>query len=120
MKILEVGAGTVSTTETVLEALTCLDGKAMLSPRYSQYDFTDVSLSFLANAQEDIQGQKRMRFAALDVERGPREQGFEPKIYDMIIAASVSLLPKCLFQKLIFVLSVLHPNTCLPFHRMLV
>lgn len=87
LRILEVGAGTGSTTTPVLDVLMLPSRKA---PRFRQYDFTDISPSFFADAQERYATcSNRMRFKILDIERDPEEQGFEPGSYDVVIAAAV-------------------------------
>jgi len=89
--ILEVGAGTGSTTSAVLDAL-CRHGRSTGgSPRFQHYDFTDVSPSFFAVAQERYAHvSSRMQFKVFDLERDPEEQGFKIESYDIIIAAAVS------------------------------
>jgi hypothetical protein len=91
IKILEVGAGTGSTTSAVLDTL-CRHGSSTDgSPRFKHYDFTDVSPSFFAVAQERYAHvSSRMRFKVFDLERDPVEQGFELESYDVIVAAAVS------------------------------
>lgn len=87
LKILEVGAGTGSTTTAVLSALSSPDPCAA---RFGQYDFTDISPSFFAAAQERYAAHSgRMRFKVFDVEWDPEEQGFEPGSYDVVIAGAV-------------------------------
>lgn len=44
MNIIEVGAGTGSTTSIVLDTL-YQQGKHRGSPRFSRYDFTDISVT---------------------------------------------------------------------------
>lgn len=89
LKILEVGAGTGSTTTPVLDVLALPSAQA---PRFRHYDFTDISPSFFADAQVRYAAHSdRMRFKVLDIERDPVEQGFEPASYDVVIAAAVGL-----------------------------
>lgn len=87
LKILEVGAGTGSTTTAVLDVLS---QPSLQAPRFSHYDFTDISPSFFADAQDRYSAHAgRMGFKVFDVERDPEEQGFEPGSYDVVIAAAV-------------------------------
>ena len=51
MKILEIGAGTGSATEPILEAL--VDGKDGRSPGLARCDFTDLSPAFCDQVRED-------------------------------------------------------------------
>ncbi|CAG8957353.1 hypothetical protein HYFRA_00010779 [Hymenoscyphus fraxineus] len=85
MKILEVGAGTGATTELILESLM---GCSKV-PRYSRYDFSDISASFLEKAQETFSEHSSMGFRVLDIERDICEQGFEGGSYDLLIAANI-------------------------------
>ncbi|KAK5988693.1 Highly reducing polyketide synthase azaB [Cladobotryum mycophilum] len=90
IKIIEVGAGTGSTTTPVLEALSRHGRFVGVSARFSHYDFTDISPSFFASAQERYASHsRRMGFKILDIERDPEEQGFELGSYDVVIAAAV-------------------------------
>lgn len=91
INILEVGAGTGSTTSSVLETLYRQGRSPGTSPRFNRYDFTDISPSFFAQAQERYaEHANNMRFKVLDLERDPAEQGFELGSYDVVIAAAVS------------------------------
>ncbi|KAK7714826.1 putative PKS-like protein biosynthetic cluster [Diaporthe eres] len=88
LKILEVGAGTGSTTTAVLDVLS---QPSLQAPRFSHYDFTDISPSFFADAQDRYSAHSgRMGFKVFDVERDPEEQGFEPGSYDVVIAAATA------------------------------
>jgi hypothetical protein len=89
MKIMEVGAGTGSTTKHVLESLTSVSSQGY-SARYARYDFTDVSHSFLSKAADQFLAYPKMHFGIFDIERGLDNQGYEPGSYDVIIAANVS------------------------------
>lgn len=86
IRVLEVGAGTGATTTPVLEALS-RDGRFT---RVSQYDFTDISSAFFADAKERYSAHSGiMTFRQLDIERDPGDQGFELGSYDVVIAAAV-------------------------------
>ena len=80
LRILEVGAGTGSTTAHVLPRL----GDAPI-----EYTFTDVSPLFLNKAREKFSHIPAMRYELLDLERDLLEQGFDAGAYDVIIAANV-------------------------------
>lgn len=88
MKILEVGAGTGSTTKQALEVLTTSTSHGV-SGRYSHYDFTDISPQFLAKAEEEFGDYPKLRFRVFDVEEDPIAQGYEQESYDLILAANV-------------------------------
>ena len=90
MKVLEVGAGTGATSSLILDILMSHKKRDSGAPRYTQYDFTDISISFFEKAQEAFGKYPRMRFLTLDVEIDPTKQDFEADSYDLIIAANVS------------------------------
>lgn len=85
LKILEVGAGTGGTTETILRDLTQDKGL----PAYSAYTFTDISAGFFPAAKDRFSYAPNMEFRVLDVSQNPLEQGFEIGSYDLIVAANV-------------------------------
>ncbi|PNY29025.1 Polyketide synthase [Tolypocladium capitatum] len=90
INIIEVGAGTGSTTTPVLEVLSRHGRLVGASARFRHYDFTDISPSFLDEAHERYAAHSSlMRFKTLDIERDPEEQGFELGSYDVVIAAAV-------------------------------
>jgi SAM-dependent methyltransferase/acyl carrier protein/NAD(P)-dependent dehydrogenase (short-subunit alcohol dehydrogenase family) len=80
LSILEIGAGTGSTTSLILEALP--QGSA-------RYTFTDVSPLFTRKAAEKFAAHSNVTYQLLDIERSPREQGFQGQRHDLVIAANV-------------------------------
>jgi emericellamide synthase (highly reducing iterative type I polyketide synthase) len=85
LRVLEVGAGTASATLPILQALS---GSGIRS--VSRYDFTDISPGFFESAKQCLGDLVDVvEFKVLDVERDPKEQGFEPASYDLIIAGNV-------------------------------
>lgn len=91
MNILEVGAGTAGMTTHILETLNQHGANEIGTPRYSEYNFTDISRSFFESAQDRFRDQgARMKFNALNIENDPVSQGFEEGTYDLVVAASVS------------------------------
>lgn len=85
LRVLEVGAGTGATTETILQDLVDKDGY----PLYSLYSFTDVSAGFFPQAKERFPHTSNMDYRVFDITRSPIEQGFEIASYDLILAANV-------------------------------
>jgi NADPH:quinone reductase-like Zn-dependent oxidoreductase len=85
MRILEVGAGTGGTTETIFRSIIDVQG----APTYSVYTFTDISAGFFPAAKERFAHSSNMEFKVLDVSQDPLEQGFEEGQYDLVIAANV-------------------------------
>ncbi|QZZ32132.1 non-ribosomal peptide synthetase [Streptomyces sp. ST1015] len=86
LRIVEFGAGTGATTDSVLPVL------APYADRVS-YWFTDISQHFLDHAEARLRPQYDapgfLNFRVLDLERGHQEQGFEPGTYDMVLATNV-------------------------------
>ena len=80
LRILEVGAGTGSTTAFVLP---------LLAGRAVEYTFTDVSPLFLNRAREKFSHVPSMRYATLDITADVNSQGFTVGHYDVIIGANV-------------------------------
>lgn len=82
LRVLEVGAGSGATTESVLPVFTELGISV-------DYVFTDISASFTVKARQQFADDPRVRFATLDASRPPTEQGFESGSFDLIVAANV-------------------------------
>ena len=80
IRILEIGAGTGSTTAELID---------LLPEDRAEYIFTDVSSGFLQRARGKFSGQHPIRYATLDVERSLDDQGFSPGQVDIIVAANV-------------------------------
>lgn len=80
VRILEAGAGTGGATAHILP---------ILDAQRTEYVFTDISRAFFARAQQRFAGYPCLRFEALDTEKDPEPQGFEPASFDIIIAANV-------------------------------
>ncbi|WP_031074637.1 non-ribosomal peptide synthetase [Streptomyces sp. NRRL WC-3742] len=80
LRVLEAGAGTGGTTESVLEALT--DSEV-------DYLFTDVAPFFLPEARARFGERPGIRFGVLDVDRDHRAQGLAPNSFDVVLAAGV-------------------------------
>ena len=81
LRVLEVGAGIGSATESILPELPA--GRFDLM-------YTDISAGFFADAEARFSaGGASIDFRMLDIEKDPMTQGFEPHSYDLIIAANV-------------------------------
>ncbi|MEV4518278.1 beta-ketoacyl synthase N-terminal-like domain-containing protein [Dactylosporangium sp. NPDC049525] len=82
VRILEVGAGTGSTSHAVLAAVAARDAEV-------EYHYTDVGGSFVAHGRRTFGGTYPfVRFKVLDAERDPVEQGFAEGGFDAVFAAS--------------------------------
>ena len=81
LRVLEVGAGTGATTAAVLAALPA---------ERTDYEFTDISAGFFAEAERRFgRSGAVLRTRALDIERDPAGQGFPVHGYDLVLAANV-------------------------------
>jgi len=80
LRILEVGAGTGSTTSYVLPKL---------PPDRTEYTFTDVSPFFMGKARRKFRDYPFLRCQLLDLELDPEKQGFAGESFDVILAANV-------------------------------
>jgi len=80
LRILEIGAGTGSTTASVLPELPF--GR-------TEYVFTDASPLFLSKAREKFGEYPFLKYRLLDIEKDPPTQGFDAHSYDIVIAANV-------------------------------
>ncbi|KAI3337200.1 S-adenosyl-L-methionine-dependent methyltransferase [Xylariaceae sp. AK1471] len=90
LKVLEIGAGTGSTTELVLKYASIQAEKEGSLSAISSYDFTDISQAFLSSAKRKFAyfGSK-IAFPVLDISKDPMKQGFKEGDYDLIVAANV-------------------------------
>ena len=78
--IVEIGAGTGATTAAVLAAL----------PAKTQYIFTDISPTLLADAKRRFRStQNALSFQLLDIEQSPLAQGFERGLANVVLASNV-------------------------------
>ena len=80
VKILEIGAGTGSTTAQLL---------TRLPVDRTEYLFTDVSEVFTQEASRKFRAFPFVRYGLLDIEVDPWEQGYASHRFDMILAANV-------------------------------
>jgi SAM-dependent methyltransferase/NAD(P)-dependent dehydrogenase (short-subunit alcohol dehydrogenase family)/aryl carrier-like protein len=90
LKILEIGAGTGSTTSLVLKYARIKDKDNESFSAVSSYEFTDISASFFAAAKENFRDHSdKMEYSVLDCSKDPVSQGFKEGHYDLIVAANV-------------------------------
>ena len=80
VRILEVGAGTGGMTTYVLPKLPA--GR-------TEYVFSDVTPVFFAKAEQKFRDYPFVRYQALDIEKDPLLQGYEPHSFDLILASDV-------------------------------
>jgi NADPH:quinone reductase-like Zn-dependent oxidoreductase/SAM-dependent methyltransferase len=112
LAVLEIGAGTGAVTNPALSASQSNAGHQGI-PRYSVYDFTDISPAFFERAKARLPAElqsNRIRFRTLDIEQNPSDQGFEDASYDLIIAGYVLHATKDLKATLRNVRQLLKPG----------
>lgn len=80
LRILEIGAGSGGTTESLIPAL---------AGRRVEYHFTDAAAFFLPEARARYGHLPGMRFDLLNIDEDIRAQGFLPESYDVVLAAGV-------------------------------
>ncbi|WP_040656620.1 SDR family NAD(P)-dependent oxidoreductase [Rubidibacter lacunae] len=80
LRILEIGAGTGALASLLL---------ASLPVGRLQYTFTDTSPVFFGRAKEKFSDFGNVDYRVLDIERSPRQQGFDPDSFDLVIAGDV-------------------------------
>ena len=102
LKVIEVGAGTGSATAAILPEL---------PPERFDYVYTDISAGFFAEAQARFGGEEAsIEYRALDIEREPVEQGFQPHGYDLLIASNVLHATRYLQETLAHCRDLLAPS----------
>ncbi|KAK9238572.1 hypothetical protein V1525DRAFT_387470 [Lipomyces kononenkoae] len=86
LNVLEIGAGTGGATFPLLRALGGHDGE---TPRFANYDFTDISPGFFEKVMAKTKAfGELVSFKTLDIEQDA-PKGFRPASYDLIVAANV-------------------------------
>ena len=100
LRILEVGAGTGSTTAGLLNFL----------PDDTQYTFSDVSEFFLERAKNKFAACAHLRFQRFDLDREAAEQGFGVASFDVIVAANVVHATPDLHKSLMRLCELLAPG----------
>ncbi|KAI8155693.1 Compactin diketide synthase [Colletotrichum sp. SAR 10_71] len=111
--VLEVGAGTGSSTGRILPYLS-VDGEEWgpsKPVRFGEYVYTDVSAGFFEKARERFSyAADHMTFRKLDLEQNPFSQGFDKASYDVVVAGNVLHATSDLIQTLRYVRGLLRPG----------
>jgi NADPH:quinone reductase-like Zn-dependent oxidoreductase/malonyl CoA-acyl carrier protein transacylase/SAM-dependent methyltransferase len=106
LRILEIGAGTGGTTNTLLPFLKSAYGERT----YFSYTYTDISSGFFIQARERFHEYPGMEYAVLDISKDPLAQGFEAHSFDMIIATNVLHATPSIHETLSNCHTLLHPR----------
>jgi acyl transferase domain-containing protein/predicted O-methyltransferase YrrM len=101
VQLLEIGAGTGSTTASVLPEL---------DPARTRYWFTDVSEFFFSGARREFSDFEFLEFGLLDAGKNPTDQGFGRHAFDAVLAANVLHATPDLAATIDNVLSLLRPG----------
>jgi acyl transferase domain-containing protein/NAD(P)-dependent dehydrogenase (short-subunit alcohol dehydrogenase family)/SAM-dependent methyltransferase/acyl carrier protein len=101
LRVLEVGAGTAGTTNSVL---------SVLPAERSEYWYTDISAGFFDRARKQLNVFDFVHYQVLDIERPPSEQRIESGQFDLVIAANVLHATRDLGATLRHVLELLVPG----------
>ncbi|CAA9961740.1 hypothetical protein PTMSG1_05117 [Pyrenophora teres f. maculata] len=111
LRVLEIGAGTGSSTAQILPYLVLHEGGGKESVRFEEYAYTDISPGFFEKAKERFANvASHMRFQKLDLEYDPCSQGFAEASYDVIVAGNVLHATTDLIQTLQYVKKLLRPG----------
>ncbi|EER36725.1 polyketide synthase [Histoplasma capsulatum H143] len=106
MKILEVGAGTGATTQTILSGLRTKEGNLA----YSKYTYTDISAGFFSAAKERFKEYPNLHFSVLDISKDPISQDFAPNSFDLVVATNVLHATPSLYDALKHINRLLKPD----------
>ncbi|HET9278405.1 MAG TPA: SDR family NAD(P)-dependent oxidoreductase, partial [Flavitalea sp.] len=102
--IVEVGAGTGSTSSCVMESLSEFENQV-------QYIYTDISRGFVQYGKQVFAGKYPFSsFQVLDIEKEVDQQGFEPGTCDLIIATNVIHATRNIANAVQRLHSLLRPN----------
>ncbi|WP_327320425.1 SDR family NAD(P)-dependent oxidoreductase [Streptomyces sp. NBC_01235] len=113
VRLLEIGAGTGSTSQDVLRTL------ADVRDAVEEYRFTDLSRAFLQQAEAAFHADAPyLRTAVLDIERPPAEQGADTASYDVVLATNVLHATRRVREAVAHAKSLLRPGGLLVLNEM--
>ncbi|MFN6516223.1 MAG: beta-ketoacyl synthase N-terminal-like domain-containing protein [Nostoc sp. CreGUA01] len=101
LRILEVGAGTGGTTNSLVP---------ILPKERTSYWFTDVSELFLEKAKQKFKSYPFVQYSLLDIEQNPQNQGYPLHSFDVVVAVNVLHATRNIEETLENVRSLLTPN----------
>ena len=100
-RVLEIGAGTGSTTSALLP---------VLPPDATEYCFTDVSDIFLNHAERKFAAYPFVRYGRLDIEQNAGEQSYPAGNFDVVVATNVLHATRDIRATIAHVRSLLAPG----------
>lgn len=80
LRVLEIGGGTGGLSAFVLPKLPLLR---------TQYTFTDIGATLVSQAERNFSHYPFIEYRTLNIDANPAEQGFDPHVYDLIVASDV-------------------------------
>lgn len=87
LRVIEIGAGTASSTVPLLQTLS----QDWANTPLISWTFTDISAGWFENAKNLLRDWKgRMEYKVLNMDSDPVEQGFKAGSYDVVLAVNVS------------------------------
>ncbi|KAK6812394.1 hypothetical protein RU639_011774 [Aspergillus parasiticus] len=87
LRVIEIGAGTASSTRPLLQRLS---PEGSDTPLLSSWTFTDISAGWFENAKTLLSNwEDRVEYKVLDIDCDPTKQGFEADSYDVVLAVNV-------------------------------
>ncbi|EKG10605.1 Beta-ketoacyl synthase [Macrophomina phaseolina MS6] len=111
LRVLQVGAGTGSSTAQILPYLICDEGNGRESVRFAEYAYSDMSPGFFEKAKDRFSNvAKYMRFQQLDLQFDPCSQGFADGSYDVVVVGNVLHATADLMQTLQYTKKLLRPG----------
>jgi SAM-dependent methyltransferase len=111
INILEVGAGTGSTTQSILLNLKKINAN-------KEYHYTDLSSAFLAYGRNQFQQEfDFLKFSKFDINQTAEEQCYQKNYYHIILATNVLHNAHNIKSSLIELMSLLKPNGILIFNE---
>jgi acyl transferase domain-containing protein/2-polyprenyl-3-methyl-5-hydroxy-6-metoxy-1,4-benzoquinol methylase/acyl carrier protein len=101
LRILEIGAGTGVVTEGLLP---------VVDPEQTTYTFADANSFSLNRAKQKFGKYPFVQYRLLDIEEDPQNQGYQPHIFDVVVAHNVLHSTKNLRKALRHTRSLLAPG----------
>ena len=107
LRILEIGAGTGAMATQILR---------VLPAHRTRYVFTDISRAFTSQAEQKFRSiSSCVDFMVLDIEKDPKDQGFQPNSFDIVLASDVLHATSDLRNTMTNIKSLLAPGGLLLF-----